>query len=97
MTAEMTITVNGRSHAWPTTPLVVVCVDRSEPDYMDDAVDAGAMPWLAEARARGTDLIADCVVPSFTTRTTCRSSPERRPWFTASPATTSTTTRLAPR
>ncbi len=25
----MTITVNGRSYAWPTTPLVVVCVDAS--------------------------------------------------------------------
>ncbi len=58
MTAERTITVNGRSYAWPTTPLVVVCVDGSEPNYMDDAV--------AEARAGGTDLIADCVVPSFT-------------------------------
>ncbi len=54
----MTITVNGRSYAWPTTPLVMVCVNGSEPKHKDDAV--------AEARARGTDLIADCVVPSFT-------------------------------
>ena len=65
MTADgATINVNGRGYAWPRAPLVVVCIDGSEPAYMDAA--AGVMPWLAEARARGTDLIADCVVPSFT-------------------------------
>ncbi len=66
MTAKAPITVNGRSYAWPEAPLVVVCVDGSEPDYMDQAIAAGAMPWLAEARPRGTDRIAECVVPSFT-------------------------------
>ena len=50
MTAEMTITVNGRSYAWPTTPLVVVCVDGSEPNYMDDAVAAGTDVALGTAR-----------------------------------------------
>ncbi len=66
MTAREPITVNGRGYAWPATPLVVVCIDGSEPAYMDDAIAAGAMPWLAEARPRGTDRIAECVVPSFT-------------------------------
>lgn len=66
MAGEAKITVNGRSYAWPRAPLVVVCVDGSEPDYMDAAVAAGAMPWLASARTRGIDQIADCVVPSFT-------------------------------
>ena len=66
MAGEAKITVNGRSYAWPRAPLVVVCVDGSEPAYMDAAVAAGAMPWLARARARGIDRIADCVVPSFT-------------------------------
>ncbi|MFT6582526.1 MAG: phosphonoacetate hydrolase [Alphaproteobacteria bacterium] len=60
------ISVNGRCYAWPAAPVVVVCVDGSEPDYMDQAVAAGAMPWLAQARAVGTNLTADCVVPSFT-------------------------------
>jgi phosphonoacetate hydrolase len=60
------ISINGRDYAWPAAPLVVVCVDGSEPDYMDQAVAAGAMPWLAKARAMGTNLTADCVVPSFT-------------------------------
>ena len=66
MTAVIPITVNERSYVWPKAPLVVVCIDGSEPAYIDDAVAAGAMPWLAEARGRGTDLIVDCVVPSFT-------------------------------
>jgi phosphonoacetate hydrolase len=60
------IEVNGRRYRWPDRPLVVVCIDGSEPAYMDEAIRAGAMPWLAEARGRGLAAIADCVVPSFT-------------------------------
>jgi phosphonoacetate hydrolase len=58
--------VNGRRYAWPDRPLVVVCVDGSEPDYIRQAIAAGAMPYLASALAGGTDRLADCVVPSFT-------------------------------
>jgi len=61
-----TLTVNGRQYAWPDRPLVVVCIDGSEPDYTTKAVAAGVMPWLAKARGGGADLLADCVVPSFT-------------------------------
>ena len=64
--ADRLITVNGRVYTWPEAPLVVVCVDGSEPAYMDEAVAAGVMPWLAQARAVGTNRTADCVVPSFT-------------------------------
>ncbi len=60
------ITVNGKNYAWPSAPVVVICVDGCEPDYLKAAIAAGAMPWLAEARVRGSDLIGDCVVPSFT-------------------------------
>jgi phosphonoacetate hydrolase len=58
--------VNGRRYAWPDRPLAVVCVDGSEPDYIRQAIAAGAMPYLASALPRGTDALADCVVPSFT-------------------------------
>ncbi|MCH8038588.1 MAG: phosphonoacetate hydrolase, partial [Proteobacteria bacterium] len=27
------VEVNGRSYAWPDAPVVVVCIDGSEPDY----------------------------------------------------------------
>jgi phosphonoacetate hydrolase len=49
----MTITVNGRSYAWPTTPLVVVCVDGSEPNYMDDAVAEARGGARGRASSRG--------------------------------------------
>ncbi len=60
------VTVNGRTYRWPSEPLVVVCIDGSEPDYTTRAIEAGRMPWLAKALKSGTSLLADCVVPSFT-------------------------------
>ncbi len=61
------ISVNGRDYRWPDRPRVVVCIDGSEPDYIDTAIAAGAMPWMASVLAgRGRDLHARCVVPSFT-------------------------------
>ena len=60
------VTVNGRRYAWPDRPLVVVCVDGCEPDYVRQAIAAGAMPYLAAALPGGTERLADCVVPSFT-------------------------------
>ena len=63
---DQALTVNGRTYAWPKQPTVIVCIDGSEPDYMDEAIVAGMMPWLKEARQKGSDHIAECVVPSFT-------------------------------
>ena len=60
------ITVNGRSYRRPDRPLVVVCVDGCEPAYLDEAIAAGMMPYLAGVRAAGTYRTADCVMPSFT-------------------------------
>jgi phosphonoacetate hydrolase len=60
------VTVNGRSYRWPRQPLVVVCVDGCEPDYVSQAIGAGSAPWMAALDGRGTCLTADCVVPSFT-------------------------------
>lgn len=60
------ITVNGRSYAWPKQTVVVVCIDGSEPAYIEQAIADGVMPYMKKALASGTDLRADCVVPSFT-------------------------------
>jgi phosphonoacetate hydrolase len=60
------VTVNGRRYAFPKAPVVVVCIDGSEPDYMEQAMAAGRMPWLKAMLPGGADLRADCVVPSFT-------------------------------
>ena len=47
-------------------PIVVVCVDGCEPAYLDAAIEAGMAPYIARMRKDGADLLADCVVPSFT-------------------------------
>jgi phosphonoacetate hydrolase len=60
------VTVNGRRYAWPERPLVVVCVDGSEPGYIEAAIDAGRAPFLAKMLREGTSRLADCVIPSFT-------------------------------
>ncbi|MBM3220616.1 MAG: phosphonoacetate hydrolase [Candidatus Rokubacteria bacterium] len=60
------VTVNGRSYRRPAKPLVVVCVDGCEPAYLDEALAAGVMPYMASVRATGTYRLADCVMPSFT-------------------------------
>lgn len=58
--------VNHRTYRVPQIPTAVVCVDGCEPDYLGQAVATGQMPWLKGALARGTGLVADCVVPTFT-------------------------------
>lgn len=60
------ITVNDRSYNWPAQPVVVVCIDGSEPAYIEAAVADGVMPFTAKMLMQGADLRANCVVPSFT-------------------------------
>ena len=58
--------VNGRRYALPSQPTVVVCVDGCEPDYLAQAVASGHTPWLKRTLHKGTAIVADCVVPTFT-------------------------------
>src|SRR5215213_314517 len=60
------IAVNGRRYRLPRQPTVVVCVDGSEPGYIERAVESGRAPWFGKVLTQGTNLLADCVVPSFT-------------------------------
>ncbi len=60
------VQANGRQYARPAAPVVVVCVDGCEPDYLTQAIQAGVAPYLARMQAQGGSLIGDCVVPSFT-------------------------------
>ncbi len=72
--ADRTITVNGRHYSWPKRPLVIVCIDGSEPGYegsdcggyIERAIEAGCMPFTEKMLATGTSRVADSVVPSFT-------------------------------
>ena len=60
------IEVNGRRYRPIAAPLVAVCVDGCEYEYLVEAAEAGATPFLAKLLAPGTAFIGDCVVPSFT-------------------------------
>ena len=60
------ITVNGRTYKLPKQPTVVVCIDGSEPGYIEETVKAGRAPWFDRVMKEGTNLLAECVVPSFT-------------------------------
>ena len=61
------ITVNNRRYQWMDHPVVVVCVDGCQYEYITAAVDAGVAPFLGQLLAgRGTCYQADCVIPSFT-------------------------------
>jgi phosphonoacetate hydrolase len=60
------VTVNGRIYNWPKRTLVVICLDGSEPAYTDEARKRGLMPNLERVIAKGKELRADSVIPSFT-------------------------------
>ncbi|NEE04214.1 phosphonoacetate hydrolase [Phytoactinopolyspora halotolerans] len=66
MSSSVDVEVNGRSYAPPADPVVVVCIDGSEPDYHLRAIEAGRMPYLESVLRDGTDLSAECAMPSFT-------------------------------
>jgi phosphonoacetate hydrolase len=60
------VDVNGRVYRWPQSPLVVICCDGSEPDYMEMAMAEGLMPNLKMIIAKGENTRGLCVIPSFT-------------------------------
>lgn len=59
--------VNGRRYEHPGEPVVVICIDGSEPDYHRRAIEAGQMPWLARALQHGaSNWPAHCAMPALT-------------------------------
>ena len=61
-----TVACNGRSYGWPTAPTVVVCLDGSEPGYIEAAIEADRAPFFKRMMLDGANLLADSVIPSFT-------------------------------
>ncbi|SHH60947.1 phosphonoacetate hydrolase [Bradyrhizobium erythrophlei] len=61
-----TIVVNGRNYRAPTRPTVVICLDGSEPGYIEEAIKAGVAPTFARFMKDGAHVHADSVIPSFT-------------------------------
>ena len=60
-------TVNNRTYTMPDAPVVVICIDGSEPDYHAEAMKAGRMPWLSSVLAgEGSSWPAHCAMPALT-------------------------------
>jgi phosphonoacetate hydrolase len=64
--SDRTIVVNGRLYSAPRRPTVVICLDGSEPGYIEEAIKAGVAPTFARFMRDGAHLHADSVIPSFT-------------------------------
>ena len=60
------VLANGRSYAWPKAPTVVVCMDGSEPGYIEAAIAKGLAPNLDRLMKTGANLLARSAMPSFT-------------------------------
>ena len=59
------VTVNGKTYAWPSQPIVVICVDGCEPAYLTEAVRGGHMPWLKQMLPHGTDMVGEATMRKF--------------------------------
>ncbi len=60
------VTVNGRGYRFPKTPTVCVCIDGSEPGYIERAIEKGLAPNFARLMQTGANLLVHSVIPSFT-------------------------------
>lgn len=60
------VVVNDRSYRRPEKPVVVICIDGSEPGYIEDAIAAGLAPNLDRIMKTGANTTALSVIPSFT-------------------------------
>ncbi len=60
------IEVNGIEFRRPERPVVVVCIDGSDPAYHDRGLADGILPNMARFAETGFAALADGVVPSFT-------------------------------
>src|SRR3954449_395139 len=61
-----TVSVNGREYKFPKAPAVVVCLDGSEPGYIERTIEAGLAPHFARLMRDGASLTALYAMPSFT-------------------------------
>jgi len=61
-----TVSVNGREYKFPKQPTVCVCIDGSEPGYIERTIEAGLAPNFARLKRDGANLSALSAMPSFT-------------------------------
>jgi len=73
------VTINGRDYHWPQWPVVVICCDGSEPEYMERAMREGLMPNLKRVIAKGENKRGLSAMPSFTNPNNMSIATGRRP------------------
>jgi phosphonoacetate hydrolase len=64
--AARQVICNGRTYRFPKAPTVVICLDGSEPGYIEETIKAGRAPTFERFMRDGANLFADSVIPSFT-------------------------------
>ena len=60
------ISVNGRTYQRGTAPVVAICVDGCEIDYLEQAAASGTAPFISGLLQGPSSLRAECVIPAFT-------------------------------
>ena len=60
------ISANGRTLRWPARPVVIVCVDGCDPEYIAAARAAEAVPVMNGMMRDGFSAIASAAMPTFT-------------------------------
>src|SRR5690554_5960398 len=60
------IELHGRHYRLPNQPIVVICIDGCDPEYIENALSRRLCPNISLMVSSGFSAIADCVMPSFT-------------------------------
>ena len=60
------VRLNNVVYAWPSRPVVVVCIDGGDPAYIEQGLRDGIIPNIAEFMRNGFHAVAEGTVPSFT-------------------------------
>lgn len=66
MTTQPLIEANGRSYARPPRPVVVICLDGFDPEYLERGIADGVLPTIGALRAAGYVGTALATVPTTT-------------------------------
>jgi len=60
------ILINNRQYQIPKKPIIVICIDGCDPEYLDIALKKNCIPTIKNFMKIGSYNIADSVIPSFT-------------------------------
>ena len=60
------VDINSKLYQWPIRPVIVICVDGLDPEYLNQAIDDNIIPTIKQFMDNGFHTIADSVIPSLT-------------------------------